>query len=458
MQSATTTASTTATATATPVSPDQTTRPALTTGAATTGSVIEKESARPQRLHTWFNLIPVAEYEEKAPEQLLFLDSFVVVAADGDDYKVLFEGRHEMTVVVHIGIIFVWYGEHLLQPDRPFPDLYKTLYPTRYISSKPTVFSNTHVMDFVENGSDNLHFRIVHLWNHSKLYDHVVTDDRITLKQDTRFNYGACSLNPFIRMMSKVIPEFELTHDYVYHGPCLAVVNATGRGAPPFHALVSLTPEGKNRTRVYVTMALSPATFPSPMEKMYQRFFPQSHLCDLLCGVMANYIKNEFDVDAIVWKNRKWLREPRLIASERHLYDVIRWGESFYPADHQYPDESATAEKDKQWRPMDDVKYLLRGRAKAYSIAGVDMVAYLDSGGDVRVFDAYCPHQGAHLGHDAGGKIVNDCLRCPFHGFHFNRDGKCLGQNPDNKDRFLSGLELTEIQHRVSGGTVEVLV
>ncbi len=419
---------------------------------------VEHASSRPQRLHTWFNLIPVDEFERTRPARVLFLDSFVTVSPADGAYRVLFEGRDEMTAVVHIGVIFVWYGEHLLAPDRPFPTLFETTYPTRYITSKPTIFHDTHVMDFVENGSDNLHFKIVHLWKHSRLYDHVVTADRITLKQDTRFNYGACSMNPLIRLLSRVIPELELTHDYVYHGPCLAVVNATGRGAPPFHALVSLTPEGSNRTRVYVTMALSPETFPAWMERAYQRFVPDAHLCDLLCGLMANYIKNEFDVDAVIWKNRKWLPEPRLIASERHLYDVIRWGETFYPRDFRYPEVPVRAEADKRWHYLDQRRALRRDRATTYTIAGVDIVAYIDAEGRVRVFSAYCPHQGAHLGHDAGGRIVNGCLRCPFHGFHFNSDGRCLGQNPENRDRFLPGLDLPEIAHRLLDAGIEVLV
>lgn len=34
--------------------------------------------------------------------------------------------------------------------------------------------------------------------------------------------------------------------------------------------------------------------------------------------------------------------------------------------------------------------------------------------GRVRVFDADCPHRGAHLGH--GGVVKGDCVECPFHG------------------------------------------
>jgi nitrite reductase/ring-hydroxylating ferredoxin subunit len=32
----------------------------------------------------------------------------------------------------------------------------------------------------------------------------------------------------------------------------------------------------------------------------------------------------------------------------------------------------------------------------------------------IRVFDARCPHRGAHLGH--GGRLLDGCMVCPFHG------------------------------------------
>ncbi|CAN7990856.1 unnamed protein product [Ixodes pacificus] len=38
--------------------------------------------------------------------------------------------------------------------------------------------------------------------------------------------------------------------------------------------------------------------------------------------------------------------------------------------------------------------------------------------------DAYCPHLGAHLG--VMGRVVGDCIECPFHGWRFRaKDGAC---------------------------------
>ena len=175
----------------------------------------KRVNPRPQRLRTWFNLIPVAELEKTRPKTIPFLDRFVTVeirSGGGEPrYSVRFEGNHEMTVVVRHGVIFVWYGDELQRPDRPFPTLFAHPYESQYISSKPTIFENTHVMDFVENGSDNLHFGAVHLWERSRIYDHEVTEDTVTLKQDTEFRYGSCSSRRTVRLISKMLPKLVLT-------------------------------------------------------------------------------------------------------------------------------------------------------------------------------------------------------------------------------------------------------
>jgi nitrite reductase/ring-hydroxylating ferredoxin subunit len=420
----------------------------------------KRVNPRPQRLHTWLNLIPVEEFEKTRPGKILFLDTFVTVQVreDGDEprYVVRFEGKLEMTVVVQVGVIFVWYGDDLQKPDRPFPTLYEAPYDSQYVSSKATLFEDTHVMDFVENGSDNLHFGAVHLWEHSRIYDHEVSKDTITLKQDTVFRYGSCSTRRTVRILSKLLPKLALTQDYVYQGPGLAVVGATGSGTPRMHALVSLTPEGAYRTRVYVTMAIDPETFPRWAERVFRLVSPNKALCDVLAGVMANFIKNEFDIDAIIWANRKHLHEPALLPSEKHLREVMRWGESFYPKDFKRTAEPPKPERDKRWNSLDALENITPGKLHRYAVADEELVARTDGTGELRVFGAFCPHQGAHLGH--GGRMEGDCVRCPFHGLHFDAEGRCVGPNTKNKSKFIKTLNLTAVKHRVRDGQVEVLV
>ena len=52
-----------------------------------------------------------------------------------------------------------------------------------------------------------------------------------------------------------------------------------------------------------------------------------------------------------------------------------------------------------------------------------DFVIWRASTGEAHVFDAHCPHLGAHLGH--GGKVKGDSIRCPFHAWGFDATGKC---------------------------------
>jgi nitrite reductase/ring-hydroxylating ferredoxin subunit len=53
-----------------------------------------------------------------------------------------------------------------------------------------------------------------------------------------------------------------------------------------------------------------------------------------------------------------------------------------------------------------------------------DVVLYRTASGQPVILDAHCPHMGAHLGH--GGRVEGEALRCPFHGFRFAVDGRCV--------------------------------
>jgi phenylpropionate dioxygenase-like ring-hydroxylating dioxygenase large terminal subunit len=57
-------------------------------------------------------------------------------------------------------------------------------------------------------------------------------------------------------------------------------------------------------------------------------------------------------------------------------------------------------------------------------VFGQDLVLMRGEDGAARLFDAYCPHLGAHLGY--GGAVVGNGLRCPFHGWRFDDSGSCV--------------------------------
>jgi 3-ketosteroid 9alpha-monooxygenase subunit A len=61
------------------------------------------------------------------------------------------------------------------------------------------------------------------------------------------------------------------------------------------------------------------------------------------------------------------------------------------------------------------------GEVKPLHYFGVDLVLFRTEGGVANVFDAHCPHLGAHVGY--GGVVEGDCIRCPFHGWLFDSEG-----------------------------------
>lgn len=66
---------------------------------------------------------------------------------------------------------------------------------------------------------------------------------------------------------------------------------------------------------------------------------------------------------------------------------------------------------------------LKRGKTCAYTFFGRELVLYRAASGRVVALDAYCPHMGAHL---AEGKVEGEALRCLFHYWKFDAEGKCI--------------------------------
>jgi nitrite reductase/ring-hydroxylating ferredoxin subunit len=64
------------------------------------------------------------------------------------------------------------------------------------------------------------------------------------------------------------------------------------------------------------------------------------------------------------------------------------------------------------------------GEIRTFHYFDEELVIYRDSDGRAHAVEAHCPHLGAHLGE--GGCVIGDTLRCPFHGWRFGPDGRCV--------------------------------
>ncbi len=57
---------------------------------------------------------------------------------------------------------------------------------------------------------------------------------------------------------------------------------------------------------------------------------------------------------------------------------------------------------------------------------GETVVVWSDEDGQACVAEAVCPHLGSQLGPEAGGRVREGRLVCPFHGFAFDATGQCV--------------------------------
>ncbi|MFD0389700.1 Rieske 2Fe-2S domain-containing protein [Tistrella bauzanensis] len=88
------------------------------------------------------------------------------------------------------------------------------------------------------------------------------------------------------------------------------------------------------------------------------------------------------------------------------------------------------------WYQIDYADQLKPNDVRPFRAFGREFVLWRDAEGTAHLFDAYCPHLGAHLGH--GGRVQGTELQCPFHGWRFDQAGRCSGI-PYSPDARLGG-------------------
>ena len=75
-----------------------------------------------------------------------------------------------------------------------------------------------------------------------------------------------------------------------------------------------------------------------------------------------------------------------------------------------------------QWYPILGSKEVRRGKPISVLRLGENMVLWRDAQGKVVAMKDKCPHRGAAL---SAGDLVENRVRCPFHGLQFDSSGRC---------------------------------
>ena len=75
------------------------------------------------------------------------------------------------------------------------------------------------------------------------------------------------------------------------------------------------------------------------------------------------------------------------------------------------------------WYPICTSEELTTEAPVRAELLGVRLVAFRDSENEPHVLSDTCIHRGASL---SKGKIVDDCIQCPYHGWQYDGEGRCV--------------------------------
>lgn len=77
----------------------------------------------------------------------------------------------------------------------------------------------------------------------------------------------------------------------------------------------------------------------------------------------------------------------------------------------------------KGWFVIGKSSLIKKGSVKTIHYFDQEFVIYRGKNREITILTPHCVHLGAHLG---DGVIVNNCLRCPFHGWEYNSQGQVI--------------------------------
>ncbi len=90
------------------------------------------------------------------------------------------------------------------------------------------------------------------------------------------------------------------------------------------------------------------------------------------------------------------------------------------------PEDGAGRVLRRYWQPAALTVELEGDRpVAAVRLMGEDLVLFRDNEGELGLIGRQCPHRGADLCY---GRREDNGMRCPFHGWHFDRTGQCVEQ------------------------------
>lgn len=90
------------------------------------------------------------------------------------------------------------------------------------------------------------------------------------------------------------------------------------------------------------------------------------------------------------------------------------------------------------------------------TVDGKPFVLFRDDEGALGLIGRHCPHRGADLCY---GRLEDNGLRCPFHGWHFDRTGQCVEQpaEPEGSQMYTQ-IKVPMVPVKEENGTISAWI
>ncbi|MDF1727070.1 MAG: Rieske 2Fe-2S domain-containing protein [Sulfitobacter sp.] len=90
------------------------------------------------------------------------------------------------------------------------------------------------------------------------------------------------------------------------------------------------------------------------------------------------------------------------------------------------------------------------------ALAGKPYVLFRDEEGGLGLIGRHCPHRGADLCY---GRLEDNGLRCPFHGWHFDRTGQCVEQPAEPEgSRMFTQIKVPMVPVKEENGAISAWI
>lgn len=207
--------------------------------------------------------------------------------------------------------IYVWYP----QEDHPKFEL-KALPPDqiKYYHGKTEHFVSCRLQDIPENGSDIHHFNILH-----KEFVHS------WIRPITHAYEGQWNISPEEKYIAHLQVKNWLEWCGVKIVPTTSIVNISQIGPGIVHLDYHLPAINRNILIIQTVTPLGPNC-----NKFHHMAYSNSYLLHFLSKLILKATADQVNRDVMIWNQKKFMSQPRLIREDKSIREYRRWFSQFY--------------------------------------------------------------------------------------------------------------------------------